>query len=60
MNEIYGSKNGWNGIVREDFIIMHPEFIKTIHHRGGTYLGTSRTGFDKEKIIDVLVKHNFN
>ena len=34
--------------------------MKTIHHKGGSYLGTSRKGFNKEKIINTLVKHGFN
>lgn len=60
VEQIYGAKNGWKGIIEEDFELIVPGKIKTIHHRGGSYLGTSRTGFDRDQIIDSLVKNNFN
>lgn len=52
--------NGWKGITHEKFVLLEQDQIKLIHHRGGTYLGTARSGFDKERIIDSLMKNGFN
>lgn len=60
VEEIYGAKYGWKGIVNEDFVKLIPGEIKTIHHRGGTFLGTARANFDKDAIIKSLVKNGFN
>ncbi|EAR97364.2 6-phosphofructokinase (macronuclear) [Tetrahymena thermophila SB210] len=60
VEQIYGAKFGWKGIYEEDWVQLIPSQIKTIHHRGGTFIGTSRTGFDRDKIIETLIKHNFN
>lgn len=60
VENVYGSKFGWEGIVEEEFIKMVPSEVKTIHHRGGSYIGTSRSGFNKDKIINSLVKNGFN
>lgn len=60
VDEIYGAKFGWGGVINEDFEKLIPGEIKTIHHRGGTYLGTSRTGFDKEKVLNSIIKNGFN
>jgi len=34
--------------------------VSNIHHQGGTILGTSRGGFDGDKIIDALTKRRIN
>ena len=44
----------------EDFVKLIPGEIKTIHHRGGSYLGTSRTGFDRDRVLDSIIKNGFN
>jgi len=46
--------------VNEDFVKLLPNEVKTIHHRGGTCLGTARTNFDRDAIIKSLVKNGFN
>ena len=33
---------------------MTPELVANIHHEGGTVLGSSRGGFDLEKILQFL------
>lgn len=39
---------------------MTPELVKPIHETGGTMLGSSRGGFDLEKILNALIKNNVN
>lgn len=34
--------------------------VKDIHHQGGSMLGSSRGGFDLEKMINFLILHNIN
>jgi len=35
-------------------IMLTPDMVDQIHHEGGTILGSSRGGFDIDKIIDFL------
>jgi len=46
VEEIYAAKFGFKGIYDEEWIKLKPDEVKTIHHHGGTYIGTSRGGFD--------------
>jgi len=39
---------------------LNPDNVKTIHRLGGTFLGSSRGGFDLEKIIESCTKHGIN
>ena len=41
-------------------IMLTPKVVKTIHHHGGTMLGSSRGGFDMERIIKFLRKSGVN
>jgi 6-phosphofructokinase 1 len=34
--------------------------VKNIHKQGGTILGSSRGGFDKDKILDALEEKGIN
>jgi len=34
--------------------------VKHLHEEGGTVIGSSRGGFDAEKIVDSLVKRGIN
>lgn len=36
--------------------MLDPEVVETIHHQGGTFLGSSRGGFDLDKICSFLKK----
>ena len=59
--EIYGIKWGFLGFTKKEcWVKLEPEDIKEIHLLGGTVLGTSRSGFDGEKIYKELVKRNIN
>lgn len=61
VNKIYGIKWGYGGIYADKcWIELTPEIVKSIHTQGGTILGTSRGGFDGEKIADSLEKKGIN
>ena len=54
---VYGVQGGYRGFY--DFenyptIMLTPELVQNIHHEGGTVLGSSRGGFDIDKIIKFL------
>ena len=61
--KVYGIQGGYRGF--HDFeqfppIELSPELVQNIHHDGGTVLGSSRGGFDIEKIIAFLKDRNVN
>ena len=59
VRSIYGIQ--WGGIYDESaWMELNPLKVKDIHNMGGTILGTSRGGFDGEKIIDTFVSKNIN
>ena len=41
-------------------MILTPESVEDIHHLGGTILGSSRGGFDLEKILSFLRDRDVN
>ena len=43
-----------------DWIELTPDNVKTIHHLGGTILGSSRGGFDLEKITSAIKEKGIN
>jgi phosphofructokinase-like protein len=56
--EIIGIKDGWAGLVREDYISLGLREASGILPRGGSILGTSRTNpFKKEKGPEEVVKN---
>ena len=59
--QIYGIKWGFYGFTKKDcWVKLEPEDIKEIHLLGGTVLGTSRSGFDGEKIAKELISRDIN
>lgn len=55
--KVYGIQGGFRGFY--DFDNYHPleltpELVQNIHHEGGTVLGSSRGGFDLDKILAFL------
>ncbi|CAD8152339.1 unnamed protein product [Paramecium octaurelia] len=60
VQNIFGAKNGYNGIYNNDWIKLDPKIVKTIHHQGGCFLGTARSKFDGEMIVDELAKNGIN
>ena len=61
IKEIWGIKWGFRGFY-EDFpkhwVELSSQSVKDIHGIGGTVLGSSRGGFDAEKMIAALVEKN--
>jgi len=63
VKEIYGVKWGYKGFytdVDKNWIKLTPSVVKYIHKEGGTMLGSSRGGFDADKILDSLVARGIN
>ena len=57
VQDIYGIKWGFHGFTKKDcWIKLTPEDVKHIHLLGGTVLGTSRYGFEGNKIAEALIK----
>jgi 6-phosphofructokinase 1 len=60
---IYGIRSGFRGFYEKKYMpywVLTPENTKDIQKRGGTILGSSRGGFDKDKIIDACLDHGIN
>lgn len=60
VKSIYGIQFGYKGFYMHDWIELNPDNVKTIHHLGGTILGSSRGGFDLEKIVGALESKGIN
>ena len=59
VREIYGIKWGYKGFytdVEENWKKLTPSDVSDIHKDGGTFLGSSRGGFDGDKIINSLLE----
>ena len=55
--KVYGIQGGYRGFYEHDklpVIELTPELVRNIHHQGGTVLGSSRGGFDIDKIVKFL------
>jgi 6-phosphofructokinase 1 len=61
VRNIHGIQWGYGGIYDESaWMELNPSVVKDIHTLGGTILGTSRGGFDGEKIVDTFVAKGIN
>jgi 6-phosphofructokinase 1 len=59
VKEIYGFRYGFEGLAASyghEPLRLHPEMVATIHHQGGTMLGTSRGGQNAVEMVDTLQK----
>jgi len=55
--KVWGVQGGFRGFWDFDNYLpveLTPKLVANIHHEGGTVLGSSRGGFDLEKILDFL------
>lgn len=55
--EIYGVQWGYKGFYTnpdKNWVKLTPTKVKNIHKLGGTILGSSRGGFNADKILDSL------
>lgn len=59
---VIGVRGGYNGMTDPAYepIELTIEAVDMCHHIGGSILGSSRGGFDANKIVDFLLKHGIN
>lgn len=57
---IYGIKYGYRGFYSHEWMELNPSIVEAIHNDGGMFLGTSRGGFDVEKILEALEVKGIN
>ena len=63
VRDVTGFRNGYAGLVPElglEPIDLTPEFVATIHERGGTVLGSSRGAQDPGVVVDTLQARGIN
>jgi 6-phosphofructokinase 1 len=61
VRKIFGIKYGYEGFQESnEWIELSPSVVREIHYQGGTILGTSRGGFNGEKITETLQNKNIN
>mmetsp|Transcript_15253 Transcript_15253/g.28466 ORF Transcript_15253/g.28466 Transcript_15253/m.28466 type:complete len:551 (+) Transcript_15253:3-1655(+) len=60
--KVLGIRGGYAGFYTDAWqpIELTPEIVNNIHHEGGTFLGSSRGGFDIDKTVAFLKKHKIN
>ncbi len=61
--QILGFRNGWKGLIEDDYFLLDLQSVSGILPKGGTILGTSRTNpykkaGDVEKVKNTFNKHN--
>eukprot|EP00979_Chaetoceros_neogracilis_P004092 scaffold712_cov255-Chaetoceros_neogracile.AAC.8 len=58
--KVYGIRGGYKGFYDPAYqpIVLTPELVEDIHHKGGTMLSSSRGGFDLDKIVGFIEKLN--
>jgi len=60
---VYGIRGGFLGFHEKqgyEPYVLTVESVADIHHQGGTILASARGGFDKDVIINFLLKHGIN
>ncbi|MCK9279820.1 MAG: 6-phosphofructokinase [Melioribacteraceae bacterium] len=57
-HECIGIKEGWKGILENNYTPLNMESVSGILHRGGTILGTSRTNVYKVENGEATLKEN--
>lgn len=63
VDKVYGIKNGYQGIYSDfktNYIPLESNTVRDIHKYGGTILGSSRGGFDLDKIVESLIKNKID
>lgn len=63
--ECWGVTGGWNGFHQGnpqhyEPVKLTPDVVRHIHHNGGSFLRTSRGGFDVDKTIQFLQERQIN
>lgn len=65
VRDIFGVKNGFRGFYSENLVPLNMQpnaagSVATMHREGGTFLGTSRGGFDVNKVVDAIEHRRLN
>jgi len=61
VRNIFGIQWGFEGFYDgTEWINLSPLIVRDIHLMGGTFLGTSRGGFSREKIVNSLIEKGVN
>lgn len=60
VNQVFGIRYGYEGLYSHDIMELTPDLVESIHHQGGTILGTSRGGFEKDLILASIKRNRFN
>jgi len=60
VRNIFGVRYGYEGFYNHPWMPLNPDVVSSIHHSGGTILGTSRGGFNEEKIVNSIIEHKAN
>ena len=61
VQDIFGIKWGYSGFYDEEsWVRLTPDDVKESHTQGGTVLGTSRGGFDGQRIAAEMLKRGIN
>lgn len=58
--QVIGFRNGWKGMLEDDFIVLDTQAVSGILPKGGTILGTSRTNPCKDQQKLDKVRSTFN
>ena len=58
--QVIGFRNGWRGLLDDDYIVLDMQAVSGILPKGGTILGTSRTNPCKDPTDYEKVKSTFN
>lgn len=56
VKKIYGVQYGYCGFYQYEWVKLDSNSVRNLQNKGGTFLGSSRGGFDRTKIIDALVE----
>ena len=62
-NDIWGIKYGYKGFYTDpdtNWVKLDTKEVRDIHKKGGTILGSSRGGFDVDKILDEIKRRKIN
>ena len=62
VQDVWGVTGGWNGFHNPQYkpVQLTPDVVLHIHHGGGSFLRTSRGGFDVDATIAFLQKYQIN
>ncbi len=58
--QVLGFRNGWKGVIENEFIVLDSHIVSGILPKGGTILGTSRTNPYKNPAHMAAVKNTFS